>query len=70
MRRQMQLHTRSTNLSILAKLSLKYLAIPATSASVERLFSVAWKMFRVDRCRLTEAKFEALMFIKCNKIII
>ena len=61
-------HSRSTNLSIPAKLSLKYLAIPATSAPVERLFSVAGKVFRADRCRLTGAKFEALMFIKCKKI--
>lgn len=51
---------------VLAKLASKYLAIPATSAPVERLFSVAGKTFRPERCRLSDEKFEKLMTIKCN----
>ena len=51
----------------LSALATKYLCIPATSAPVERLFSVAGRMFRADRCRLTDARFETLMFLKCNK---
>ena len=51
----------------LAKIAQQYLAIPASSAPVERLFSIAGKVFRPDRCALTEKNFEKLMFIKCNK---
>ena len=54
---------RFHGLSVLAR---KYLALPATSAPVERLFSVAGKTFRPDRCRLSDPTFEKLMMIKCN----
>ncbi|XP_069103066.1 zinc finger BED domain-containing protein 4-like [Argopecten irradians] len=57
---------RFPNLSILAS---KYLAIPATSAPVERLFSVAGKVFRPDRNRLSDDNFQTLMMIKCNSKI-
>ena len=50
----------------LAKLAKKYLMIPATSASVERLFSVAGRVYRPDRCRLSDKRFEYLLFIKTN----
>ena len=53
-------------LPILSKLSEKFLAVPATSAPVERLFSIAGKIFRPDRCRLNNSTFEKLMMIKCN----
>ena len=39
----------------------------ASSAPVERLFSVAGKVFRPERCRLTDNTFKILMFIRCNK---
>lgn len=55
---------------VLSKLAAKYLAIPATSAPVERLFSVAGKTFRPERCRLSDANFEKLMNIKCNSNIV
>jgi len=41
---------------------------PASSALVERIFSTSGKMFRPETTRLT-AKFEQLVFIKCNKRI-
>ena len=50
----------------LAKLTCQYLQIPASSAPVECLFSVAGKIFTSDRCNLTDANFEKLMFIRCN----
>lgn len=51
----------------LANVAKKYLCIPATSAPVERLFSIAGKFFRPERCRLSDKTFEMLMMIKCNK---
>jgi len=43
------------------------LYIPASSAPVERIFSTAGKIFRLERTRLTAEKFESMMFITCNK---
>lgn len=51
----------------LAKLSCRYLHVPASSAPVERLFSIAGKIFRPDRCLLKDELFEKLMFVRCNK---
>ena len=53
--------------SHIAKVAKRYLAVPASSASVERAFSIAGKIFRPDRCRMSDANFETLMFIKCNE---
>ena len=50
----------------LSKMAVTYLALPASSAPVERLFSIAGKVFRADRCLLKDKNFEALMFLKCN----
>jgi len=50
----------------LAALAQRYLAVPATSAPVERLFSIGGRIFRPDRCRLTDKTFEHLMNIKVN----
>lgn len=44
----------------------KYLGIQASSAAVERLFSIGGKIFRPDRCRLKDETFERLMMIRCN----
>ena len=35
-------------------------------SAVERLFSIAGKVFRPDRCRLKDEMFERLMMIRCN----
>ena len=53
--------------SPLAKLAPRFLCVPASSAPVERLFSIAGKVFRPERCRLTDERFEELMFIRCNQ---
>ncbi len=53
----------------LAKLVPVHLCIPASSAPVERLFSIAGKVFRPDRCRLKDKTFEELMFIRCNQFL-
>ena len=58
--------SKSVVMPSLAKLAKKYLMIPATSASVERLFSVAGRVYRPDRCRLSDKRFEYLLFIKTN----
>ena len=52
---------------VLDKLASSYLQVPASSASVECLSSVAGKVFRPDRCMLKDTTFERLMFIKCNQ---
>jgi len=58
--------TQDTKYPHLATLAAKYLAVPATSAPVERLFSIGGKIFRPDRCRLSDTVFEQLMFIHSN----
>ena len=50
----------------LIKLAAKFLIVMASSASVERNLSIAGKVFRPDRCRLTDKNFEMVMMIKCN----
>ncbi|KAK3880056.1 hypothetical protein Pcinc_015443 [Petrolisthes cinctipes] len=51
---------------VLTSLASKYLAIPATSAPVEILFSIAGKLYRPERCNLSDTRFEQLMMIRCN----
>ena len=53
-----------------ASLSKRYMAIPypSTAAPVERLFSIAGKIFRCERCSLSDDNFETLM-IKCRSEI-
>ena len=54
----------------LSQLSRRYLAVPSSSAPVERLFSIAGKTFSKERGRLGDERFEELMFIKCNKHLV
>ena len=51
---------------VLSTLACKYLCIPASSAPVERIFSVAGKVFRPERCHLSDTRFQELMFVHCN----
>ena len=52
---------------ILAEVAHEVLRIPLSSSPVERLFSIAGKVFTPDRCCLTDARFQELMLIiRCN----
>ena len=51
----------------LSILSCKYLCVPATSAPVERIFSVAGRITRPDRSRLRPVMVESLVYITCNR---
>ena len=51
---------------ILSQLAKKYLAIPATSAASERLFSDAGNVMTVKRTNLSPTTFEHLIFCKRN----
>ena len=44
----------------------KYPQLSNLAAPVERLFSIAGKFFRPERCNLKDLRFEELMFIRCN----
>ena len=43
--------------------SSTYEGVPAP---VERLFSIAGKIFRPDKCSMKDKTFERLIMIKCN----
>ena len=53
--------------SLLSRLAKDVLGVPSSSAPVERLFSIAGKVFTPKRCRLTDGRFAQLMFIRCNQ---
>ena len=42
------------------------LEVPSSSAPVERLLSIAGKVFTPERCWLFDKRFEQLMFIRYN----
>ena len=50
-------------LSMVAK---EVLSVPASSVPVEKLFNNAGKVFSPERCRLSNRRFEQLMFLRCN----
>ena len=60
---------RSGDFPQLATLACRYLSVPASSAPVERIFSIAGKIFRPERCALSDKRFEHLMFVRTNKDI-
>ena len=49
--------------SILAEVAREVLSIPLSSSPVERLFSIAGKVFTSECCHLTDARFQELMLI-------
>ena len=50
----------------LAAYAKHLLTVPATSAPVERIFSVGGAILRPARRRLSDKNFEMSMFLKCN----
>ena len=50
----------------LASYAKRVLTVPASSAAVERVFSVGGALLRPSRRRLSDRLFEMLMFLKCN----
>ena len=52
---------------LLSRLAKDILGVPSSSAPVERLFSIAGKVFTPERCCLTDGRFAQLMFIRCNQ---
>ena len=54
-------YTLSHDFLTLRRLAMKYLSIPATSASVERLFSGARAIIRARHNRLSASTVEALL---------
>lgn len=53
----------------LTKIALKFLFIPATSASSERLFSKAGRIYSSLRCSLSYKTGEVLIFLRANASI-
>ena len=51
---------------LMVRLARDVLGVPSSSSPVEQLFSVAGKVFSPERYRLTDTRFEQLMFIRCN----
>src|SRR5581483_4753791 len=62
--------SQASNFPILSELAKKYLAIPATSAASERLFSDAGNVMTVRCTNLLPSTFEHLIFCKRNWRII
>jgi hypothetical protein len=58
--------SQESHFPILSQLAKKYLAIPATSAASERLFSDAGNIMTVRRTNLLPSTFEHLVFCKRN----
>jgi hypothetical protein len=58
--------SQKSRFPILSQLAKKYLAIPATSASSEKLFSDAGNVMTVRRTNLLPSTFENLVFCKRN----
>ena len=55
------------DLPCIARLARKYLCLTASSALVERPFSVSGKAFKPDRYRMRDKVLESLMMIKCGQ---
>jgi hypothetical protein len=52
---------------LLAKLAKKYLGIPASSAAVERMFSIAGHIFSLKRRNMGKKIFCELVLLKLNE---
>lgn len=54
----------------LAKLAKKYLSVQASSAAVERMFSIAGHIFSLKRRRMSSSLFIKLVMLKLNEKLI
>jgi len=54
----------------LAKVAKKFLGVPASSAAVERMFSIAGHIFSCKRRRMGDVLFAILVFLKLNEAIL
>lgn len=54
----------------LATLAKRLFSVPATSANVERMFSVSGHIFSSKRGRIKNSLFESLVFTKLNEQLI
>ena len=57
-------------LPALALLAKKYLSVPASSAAVERMFSICGHVFSTKRRKLGVAFFVNLVWLKLNEILL
>ncbi|CAF1126829.1 unnamed protein product [Rotaria sordida] len=58
--------TASNSYNTLAKLATKYLCIPTTTATVERVFSQSGFLCRAHRARMSRKTLQQLTLLKCN----
>ena len=58
------------NYPSLEPVARRLLSVPSSSAPVERLFSIAGRVFTPIRCQLKDKRFEKLMFIRCNNSVV
>lgn len=54
----------------LSKIAKKFLGVPASSAAVERMFSIAGHIFSCKRRRMGDILFATLVFLKLNEHIL
>jgi hypothetical protein len=57
---------QQTQLPHLRQMARQYLSVPATSASCERVFSLAGRLFSDERQNMNEEKLEDRMWAKAN----
>ena len=58
---------RETSSPMLARVAMRVLMVPASSAPVERLFSSGGLVAQAKRSSMTEDLLEELVFLKCNR---
>ena len=62
-----RLHYKSPSIVNLAKLALKYLGVPTSSTSVERMFSISGHILNNKRRTTGLQLYEDLVFCKLNE---